>query len=206
MNTLTLIYFILSSMLVAMLPGPAMMLVIQSSIDKGIQRGLAVTAGILLADSLLLLCICLGLGKLLTSSPTIVLAMNVLTSAYLLYLGVKTLCAIRYIRQNDLENIEELTWKNGFLITLVNPKTIIFLLAYFPQFITVNASVSELTQLLILSLLFLFSVAVVMGVYAFLANFVRHHLLKVNIRIFINLLFAVLLIAIGLHNIWMTTY
>ncbi|MBS9780077.1 MAG: LysE family translocator [Moraxellaceae bacterium] len=202
MDLITLVYFVLSSMLVAMLPGPAMMLVIQSSIDKGIQRGLAVTFGILFADSVLLLCICLGLGKLLTSSPTIVLVMNVVTSTYLLYLGGKTIYAIRYIKQNDIENIEELTWKNGFLITLVNPKTIIFLLAYFPQFIQKNANVSELTQLLILSLLFLLSVAVVMCVYAFLANFVRHHLLKVKIRIFINLLFAVLLIAIGLHNLW----
>lgn len=202
MDLITLVYFVLSSMLVAMLPGPAMMLVIQSSIDKGIQRGLAVTFGILFADSVLLLCICLGLGKLLTSSPTIVLVMNVVTSAYLLYLGGKTIYAIRYIKQNDIENIEELTWKNGFLITLVNPKTIIFLLAYFPQFIQKNANVSELTQLLILSLLFLLSVAVVMCFYAFLANFVRHHLLKVKIRIFINLLFAVLLIGIGLHNLW----
>ncbi len=201
MDLLTLIYFVLSSMLVAMLPGPAMMLVIQSSIDKGIQRGLAVTFGILFADSVLLLCICLGLGKLLTSSPTIVLVMNVLTSAYLLYLGGKTIYAIRYIKQNDIDNIEELTWKNGFLITLVNPKTIIFLLAYFPQFIQKNASISELTQLFILSILFLLSVAMVMCVYAFLANFVRHHLLKIKIRIFINLLFAVLLIGIGLHNI-----
>ncbi len=202
MGLLTLIYFVLSSMLVAMLPGPAMMLVIQSSIDKGVKRGLAVTFGILLADSLLLLCICLGLGKLLTSSPTIVLLMSVVTSMYLLYLGVKTIYAIRYIKDNDLENVEELTWKNGFLITLVNPKTIIFLLAYFPQFIKIDVNVSELTQLLILSLLFLFSVAIVMCFYAFLANFVRNYLLKTKIRIGINLLFGVLLIAIALHNIW----
>ncbi len=202
MQLTTLVYFVLSSVLVAILPGPAMMLVIQSSIDKGVQRGLAVTLGVLLADSLLLLCICLGLGTLLTSSPTVVLLMNIVTSVYLLYLGVKTILAIRYLKDNDLEKIEELTWKNGFLITLVNPKTIIFLLAYFPQFISNNSQFSQFTQLLILSILFLFSVAIVMCVYAFLAHFVREYLLKTTVRIGINLSFGMLLIAIAVHNVW----
>lgn len=65
MSLSLMFYFLLASIMVAALPGPAMMLTIQSAVVGGWQQGIKVTAGILLADVVLLLLVCIGLGEII---------------------------------------------------------------------------------------------------------------------------------------------
>lgn len=202
MNNSTLIYFFLSSLLLAALPGPAMMMTIQGAIAQGWKQGIRITTGILLADIVLLCIVCLGIGSVLTSSPTLLLLMNAFSSLYLLYLGVISLLEIRHIKAQVPTLQNKTDWQTGFLITLINPKTIVFLLAYFPQFIEPQSHLSETMQLVILSIWFVIAVAVIMLAYTFSAHAARQFLTSIKARCAMSMIFGCLLIGIGLQGLY----
>lgn len=202
MNLLNLIYFFLSCILIAALPGPAMMLTIQGTLQQNWKTGLQITIGILLADTVLLLMICLGIGALITKLPIAFMVMNVFSSIYLLYLGIISLKEARAIQENLPNTVLKTDWKAGFFITIINPKTIVFLLAYLPQFVDKKININEQIQLFILSIWFLLAVACVMLFYTFAAHIARHFLSSVKTRFMMSILFGVILIVIGLHGFY----
>lgn len=189
-------------MLVAALPGPAMMLVIQGSVNGGWHKGAAVTGGILLADALLLAAVCLGLGSLIASSPSVLAAMNVFSSLYLIYLAIGSFRQIRNLRAGLATPLQKSDWQSGFIITVINPKTIIFLIAYLPRFVDQSSAWSESVQLAVLSLWFLAAVAAVMLCYASAAHRARNFLAKVAIRQAMEAVFGTVLLFIGFSGLW----
>lgn len=194
-------YFFLSSLLIAALPGPAMMLTIQAAIQGGWRKGGMVTVGILAADALLLGAVCLGLGSLMASSPKLLFAMNVCASLYLLYLGAQSLYSIRSMG-GSLPETQSGGWQQGFLITVINAKTIVFLLAYLPQFVVSGSAWPEQVQLAVLSLVFLLAVAAVMSAYTFAAHAARDFLSAARVRKLMAFCFGILLIYIGLSSLY----
>ena len=121
-----------------------MMLTIQGALKSGWRKGIEVTIGILLADAVLL-AVCVGLGEMMAGSSKLLFIMGIAASLYLLYLGGRSLYEIRRIVGNLPESTGNEGWKTGFLITVVNPKTLVFLLAYFPQFIKPHEQVPEIS-------------------------------------------------------------
>lgn len=202
MDTANIVYFLLSSMLVAALPGPAMMLVVQGSVDGGWQKGAAVTYGILLANALLLAAVCLGVGGLIAASPSILAAMNVFSSLYLIYLAIVSFRQIRSLRSGMATSLQQADWRSGFVITVINPKTIVFLIAYLPRFIDRQSAWAEGVQLVVLSFWFLAAVAVVMLGYAFAADRARRFLEKTAVRQAMEAVFGTVLLFIGLSGLW----
>lgn len=202
MNLLNLIYFFLSCLLIAALPGPAMMLTIQGTLQQNWKTGLQITIGILLADTVLLLMICLGIGALLTKSPLAFIIMNIFSSIYLLYLGMISLKEAKAIQENIPNTTLKTDWKAGFFITIINPKTIVFLLAYLPQFVDTKINMNEQMQLFILSFWFLLAVAGVMLFYTFAAHAARHFLSSMKTRFIMSIMFGVILIVIGLQGFY----
>ncbi|MRN38640.1 LysE family translocator [Neisseria sp. N95_16] len=202
MNATQTVYFLLSSMLVAALPGPAMMLVIQGAIHSGWRKGASITAGILLADALLLVAVCLGVGGIIASSESMLTVMNVFSSCYLIYLAYGSFRAISSLRSGLPVSVKNVDWKAGFWITIINPKTIIFLIAYLPRFIDHHSDASENIQLFMLSFWFVIAVAVVMSVYALAAHGARRFLEKIIVRQTMEAVFGMVLLFIGLHGLW----
>lgn len=195
-----LIYFTLSSLLIAALPGPAMMLTIQGSIERGWRQGMAITLGILLGDIVLLIAVIAGIGELLSQSPTALSIMGIAANGYLIYLGIITLWALRSLHLAQENQASQTDWKTGFFITVINPKTIVFLLAYFPQFMDADSDWSTTRQLLLLAGLFLIAVAIVMGGYALSAHFAKRFLNQLYVRKIMTTLFGTLLIYLGISG------
>ncbi|MBF0785368.1 LysE family translocator [Muribacter muris] len=195
-----LVYFILSSLLIAALPGPAMMLTIQGSIERGWRQGMAITLGILLGDIVLLIAVIAGIGELLSQSPTALSIMGIAVNGYLIYLGIITLWALRSLHLAQENQASQTDWKTGFFITVINPKTIVFLLAYFPQFMDADSDWSTTRQLLLLAGLFLIAVAIVMGGYALSAHFAKRFLNQLYVRKIMTALFGTLLIYLGISG------
>lgn len=191
-----LFYFFLSVMVLAALPGPAMMLTINAAIAHGWRRGITVTAGVLAADTLILAAVCTGIGAVLQASPRVVALMNLAASFYLIYLGAQSLRTARRLRES-LPDTGGSTARDGFLVTLINPQTILFLLAYLPRFVQPQAAWPHSAQLTVLSLLFLAAVALVLGVYALAAHRVRHRLASVKTRRAMAVVFGMLLLYLG---------
>lgn len=201
MDSTNLISFFLSSLFLASLPGPAMMLVIQGSIKHGWKAGNKVASGILLGDIALLLVVCSGIGGIITQIPVLLLFMKIFSTIYLIYLGISSLIEAYRVHSESAETNLKVTWKSGFLITVINPKTIIFLVAYFPQFIDYQSNLSEINQLLILSFYFLIAVACVMFFYAFSAHKANRFLESKKTRSIMSALFGLLLIFIAVYGI-----
>ena len=196
MSLSLMFYFLLASIMVAALPGPAMMLTIQSAVAGGWQQGIKVTAGILLADVVLLLLVCIGLGEIMAASPRLV-------ALYLLYLGLRTLAdARRFSGGLKVDTGRQVAAaKEGFFITLINPKTIIFLLAFLPQFVRDSAAIGPQGQLLVLSAWFVLAVAAVMAAYTFAAHAARKYLAAPLCRRLMSAGFGLVLVFIGVRSL-----
>lgn len=202
MDIISLGYFALSSLFIAILPGPAMMLVIQGSMEQGWQKGIQISLGILLGDLVLLIAIMTGIGEIFAKSEQLLFLMNIATACYLIYLGGQSLYQIHYIQTQENKQTKRTNWQSGFWITVINPKTIIFLLAYFPQFIQTNSEITIRLQLGILSALFVICVAIVMFFYAFCANWAKQYLNKPISQKIMALIFGLLLIYIGMNSLF----
>lgn len=193
--------FILSSAVLALLPGPAMMLVINHAIVSGYRKALPTVAGIVIADILLLFVILLGIGSLIVASPIAYKLLTIVCTLYLLYLGVVTIAHARKGATASKDHGGIYGFQSGLTVTLTNPKTLAFLLAYFPQFVDERGSIPEPAQLVILAVFFVVVVLIIMLLYAFFADRIRPLLKNPRIVSLVQQFFGIILIGMGLSGL-----
>jgi threonine/homoserine/homoserine lactone efflux protein len=152
--------FVAASAILLIIPGPTILTVISYSISHGRRANVPLIAAVALGDSTALLVSLLGLGGLLATSAFWFTAVKWSGGLYLLYLGVRRL-------QAGISSIESVApnmpgsrgrlFVNTYLVTTLNPKGIVFYVAFLPQFINPNSSITR--QLWILAVTF-----VIMGI------------------------------------------
>ena len=126
--------FAFAVLLFLMLPGPGTFAVLTSSARGGVRGGYACLAGLMLGDWLLMIAAMLGVAALLMAHPLLFKAVQYLGVAYLIWVGVQLLRAKE--EPATLLPIGPGTYfRQGFLITAINPKAIVFYMAFFPLFI-----------------------------------------------------------------------
>ena len=117
-----------------MIPGPGNLALITSTGKGGIRGGLAATLGVILGDQVLMWTAVAGVAALLASYPMAFAAVQWVGAAYLAYLGFKMLLA----KAGDapILNIKPAHFlRQALMITLLNPKAIVFYMAFFPLFV-----------------------------------------------------------------------
>lgn len=143
----TVIPFATLAFLLVISPGPNGVLIAKTVPTSGRNAGFANIAGFVTAFYIHGLFSILGLSVILVQSATAFLIVKFLGAAYLIWIGVKALMAA--FNKNDFANAAApakrkrtlvKAYLEGFLTNLLNPKTSIFYLAAFPQFITVGES------------------------------------------------------------------
>ncbi|MCD0493653.1 LysE family translocator [Chromobacterium violaceum] len=147
--------FIAATALVTLMPGPSLLLIAGASMRRGWRAGAAVTLGVVLADAVLLLAVLGGLGTLASAAPVALSCLKWLGAAYLLYLGAAQWRSAGLAPASDGTG----GFRRGLATTLLNPKIIVFLALYFPQFIRPNEDAGR--QMLLLGPLFLLTVLAV---------------------------------------------
>jgi leucine efflux protein len=126
--------FCVAFVLLLFLPGPGNLALISSASKGGLAGGLASVLGLLVGDQALLWLTVAGLAAVLKAYPPVFLALQWAGAAYLAWLGYKMLTA----RSGEGPSIQITPghyFRETLLITLLNPKAIMFYLAFFPQFI-----------------------------------------------------------------------
>ena len=116
------------------LPGPGTFALLTSTAKGGMRAGAAATAGVILGDQVLLWLAVAGVAALLAAHPLLFQAVQYLGAAYLVWIGLKLIFA----KPGDASpiRIEPHHYaRQAFLITLLNPKAIVFYMAFFPLFI-----------------------------------------------------------------------
>lgn len=126
--------FVIAFVLLLLLPGPGNLALITSAGKGGLKGGVASVFGLLLGDQILLWLTVAGVAALLAANPVVFHALQWLGAAYLAWLGIKMLTA--KAGDNPLLNIKAGHYfRQTLVITLFNPKAIMFYVAFFPQFI-----------------------------------------------------------------------
>lgn len=171
MNTETLIAFIVASAVITLIPGPCILLLIGQSMSKGIKAAFASVVGILLGDIFLILLSLLGVGTILVASPILFQIVKWSGAFYMAYLGYLSIANAKKstLNTNNESYSSELlkSFTAGFLSAALNPKSIVFYMAFLSQFI--NPNVSTLMQINILVLTSTIVVGAILTMYVLLA-------------------------------------
>ena len=126
--------FAAAFVLLLFLPGPGNLALISSASKGGMAGGLASVLGLLLGDQILLWLTVAGVAAVLKSYPPLFTALQWAGAAYLVWLGGKMLLS-KPGQGTGLQITPGYYFRETLLITLLNPKAIMFYLAFFPQFI-----------------------------------------------------------------------
>ena len=117
-----------------LIPGPGNLALITSTGKGGWRAGLACCLGVMAADQVLMWLAVAGVAAVLAAYPAAFHAVQWVGAAYLAWLGYKLLTT----RPGDAPAIEiqpRQYFRQGALITLMNPKAIVFYMAFFPMFV-----------------------------------------------------------------------
>jgi len=126
--------FVAAIVLFLAIPGPGNLALITSTGKGGIRGGLAATFGVIAGDQVLMWAAVAGVAALLAASPALFGAVQWIGAAYLAWLGWKMLTA----KPGDAPvlNIRPRQYfQQAAAITLLNPKAIVFYMAFFPLFV-----------------------------------------------------------------------
>ena len=137
---------VVAAMVFLMLPGPGTFCVLTCTARNGVRGGFASVAGLMLADGMLMFLAAAGVAALLKANPLAFRAMQYLGAAYLAWLGVRLLAA-RGEASGVVPFSSAADFRRGFLVTSVNPKAIVFYMAFFPLFIDPAAHRGSVTFL-----------------------------------------------------------
>ncbi|WP_424177828.1 LysE family translocator [Yoonia sp. TsM2_T14_4] len=193
--------FAAASAVLLAIPGPTILLVISYALGHGRKAARATVAGVALGDFTAMTASMLGLGVLLATSATLFTALKWIGAAYLIYLGVKLWRApVSLIEANaDTENLPKerplKIFLHTYVVTALNPKSIIFFVAFLPQFM--NPAQPLLPQMLIFETTFLVLATLNASFYAFLASMARKSIRKPSVQRAVNRVGGSLMIGAG---------
>ncbi|OED44755.1 lysine transporter LysE [Chromatiales bacterium (ex Bugula neritina AB1)] len=162
--------FVATSIVMLAIPGPTVLTVVSYSMTQGTAARIPLVTAVALGDATALTLSLIGLGALLSTSAMWFTVIKWLGGLYLLYLGFNLFRAGISSERLATPKIPDSRWKlffNTWLVTALNPKGIVFFVAFLPQFIDSSAAV--VPQLWILSITFVALATLSASLYALFA-------------------------------------
>jgi threonine/homoserine/homoserine lactone efflux protein len=151
MTTESYITFLAANALLVYTPGPTMLLVVHYALTYGRQVGKYTIPAVLLGDIIAVNFSLYILGSLLNISPSSFALLKIVGGVYMILLGVSNILSQKKIVPDEKNNIklpDKKVFVHVMLITAFNPKTLIFLLAFLPQFLNPNGNILSQTLLM----------------------------------------------------------
>jgi len=149
--------FVVASLSINLIPGPDVVYIVSNTLKGQLKSGIEAALGLGVGYLVHTIAAILGLSALILSSAFLFSAVKYLGAAYLLYLGISSL--INCYKGKSKLTLESLdtkqvnVFKQGIVVSILNPKVAMFFLAFLPQFI--DASSPHATkELLVLGLIF----------------------------------------------------
>ncbi|MBL4681133.1 MAG: LysE family translocator [Pseudomonadales bacterium] len=183
MNIELWLSFVVASSIMLTIPGPTVLIVVSYALTHGKRANLpliiAVTLGTIVAVGGSLL----GLGALLSASAFWFTVVKIVGALYLLYLGISLLRSGTLLAESNIPVRLDSQWRlftNTFFATALNPKSIMFFVAFIPQFI--NTNINTTTQLWVLAITFITLATVIVSLYAVFASSAHSYLTSPRIQ------------------------
>lgn len=176
------IAYVIAYAVISIIPGPSVFMVIGQSLSRGRRAALACIAGDVTGGVIVMTASYLGLGLILASSSLAFITLKWLGVAYMAWLGIAQIRAARALSHNSPVAVATARGSlgAGFLTGVLNPKAIMFYMAFLAQFI--DPSARQAPQFLILMATSTIIVALVLSAYALLATSVSARLQSLNAR------------------------
>jgi threonine/homoserine/homoserine lactone efflux protein len=174
----SLLAFGAASVVLLLIPGPAVTYIVNRSVADGRSVALASVAGIELGNFVHVIAATAGLSAVLATSATAFTVVKWLGAAYLIGVGIITLATRpERLRAETTRTSYRRAFTQGVVINIFNPKVALFFLSFLPQFIDKGRGPTWL-QSLIFGSLFVLLGFVTDGTWAMLASAVRAALLR----------------------------
>ena len=136
--------YALGALIIVMIPGPNTLFVLKTSIVDGRRAGFAAAAGVFTGDAVLVFLAYLGIAALVLAHPEVFFWLKIVGAAYLAWLGGKAIHATFFAKkaekQDDAVVVKKSrslvkVYRNALALSLTNPKSILFYVSFFVQFI-----------------------------------------------------------------------
>lgn len=189
--------FVAASMVLLAIPGPTVLLVISYAIGHGRRPAAAIVAGVALGDLTAMTASMLGLGAVMATSAALFTVLRWIGGAYLVWLGI----ALWRAPVGDARDVPTPMARPGrmmlhaYAVTALNPKSIVFFVAFVPQFL--SGSQPFLPQMAIFVASFVVLAALNATFFALLAAAARQRLRSPRVRRAMNRTGGGLLIGAG---------
>lgn len=168
--------FVATSTALLVVPGPTVMLVVGHALGHGRGSAWATVPGVTLGDFTAMTASLLGAGAVLSASATLFTVLKVVGALYLIWLGVKLWRAEPRLDEAQASAVagaatrRAMFWQ-AYVVTALNPKGIVFFVAFVPQF--VDPAQPALAQFAVLEATFLVLAALNVAAWALLAGRLR---------------------------------
>ena len=200
-----LISFAIASFFLALAPGPDNFFVLTFSAKYGRTLGILTVSGLVCGCFIHTSLVAFGVSALILNNSILIYILKYLGAIYLLFVAIKV-----YKSDNEIKDLKDSKYEvnklkvfiNGLLMNILNPKVLIFFLAFFPTFIF-SDSISPVIQFYILGGIFMLITFIVFSSIAFFSsliykNFKKYkfytELLKwLNISVLISIAIIILL-------------
>ena len=179
----TLLPYLGACFLLAIVPGPTVTVIVANSLARGTSAGLAIVAGTQAGFLVMTLVVALGMQALVAFMGWAFDWLKLVGAAYLVWLGWKMWRSTGDLAEGqvDIERSRFRVAVEGFLVILSNPKALIFLGAFLPQFVDVTQP--TFPQVMVLGLFFMLVAGSTDAIYAIVAGRARGLLSAARVRL-----------------------
>lgn len=178
----TFFYFLAASILLTVAPGPDILYLLTKSLSSGAKSGITLAAGLVSGIIFHTFLVMVGVAAVIQNSALAMLALKIFGAGYLLFLAVKSFKAAKRggqisIKKAGGENSFAELYRRGVLMNVLNPKVLLFFLAFLPQFVNLSGENASL-QIILLGVTFAAQAFIIFSAVAFGAGKVRNLLLQ----------------------------
>ena len=187
--------------ILAATPGPGVFASMAKAIAEGFTSSLYFIGGLVLGDTIFLLLALFGLSAIAKMMGGMFLLVKIIGGLYLIYLGVK-ICKSAQFQLNvevKLDHNKFKTFISGLLVTLGNPKPILFYASVLPTIINFN-EVKSIDVLIMIMLIALISFCV-LGTYSYIASLSNRVNMSKGLQKRINQIAGIVMITVGIFII-----
>ncbi len=191
--------FAAASTIMLLIPGPTVLIVVSYALGHGRRSAMATVAGVALGDFTAMTASMLGLGVLLSTSAALFTGLKWLGAAYLVYLGVKLWRAPTTVGSDSADQPDVAPLRmllHTYAVTALNPKSIVFFVAFLPQFLDTAQPLAA--QMVVMEITFLVLATLNATLYALLASAARKAVRTPSVQRAVNRTGGSLLIGAGL--------
>jgi threonine/homoserine/homoserine lactone efflux protein len=189
--------FVAATIFILIIPGPTVLLVLSYALSQGRRVAVGMALGVATGDMIAMTASLLGLGTLVLASATLFSVLKWVGAIYLVYLGIKLLRAgpvELHLTDTSRKHVRQIYF-HAAMVTVTNPKTIVFFIAFVPQFIRPEVALAPQFAILIATFVTLGTLNAL--IYALLADKLRSRIRKPAVLVWLNRIGGGALVTMG---------